>query len=206
MYFAGSQPLAGCLAPPQLPSGPARYRDQVQCIEVTNVTHGRSGGRVVTTFTEGGHMSAEKRARFIKRFIDPMLKHKLAANVLVALNGGPFPVRLAWGNGSFGFTGTVAHDRTAATNGQGSGATILIDEKAKDWQSMPTIVDHPDVGLFHELVHALHMQKGTVVNDEKEMERRVIGIGSSSKCAVTENAYRDARGFQARCCWDRETL
>ena len=206
MYVTESEPLAGCLAPPQVSTGQGQNQNQIQCIEVTNVTRGIRNGRLVTSFSEAGRMSREKHDRFVKRFVDPMRRHKLATDVLLALNRGPFPVRIAWGNGSIGFTGTVAHNRDRATNGQGSGATILIDENSRDWQSMPTIVTHPDVGLFHELVHALHIQRGSVVNDEREMERRVIGIGSSSRCPVTENAYRQARGLPTRCCWDREEL
>ena len=83
---------------------------------------------------------------------------------------------------------------------------ILIDEKAPDWQGFETIVSNPDVGLFHELLHALSIQQGTVVNEEREMERRVIGIGKYSDCRVSENSYRDSRGLQHRCCWEKERL
>lgn len=74
------------------------------------------------------------------------------------------------------------------------------------WHSLETIVAHPDVGLFHELVHALHNQSGVTVADENEAERRVIGIGPYLKCPVTENAYRNARDLPLRCCRDRAQL
>jgi hypothetical protein len=151
-------------------------------------------------------MDDDKKKRFIKRFIDPMLKHKLSANLLVALNRGNHFVHIAWGKGNFGFNGTIPQNRTNAAGGGGSGAIIFIDEQAPDLSKLETLRDNPDVLLFHELVHALHIQLGTLVNDEAEMERRVIGIGKFSKWKRTENAYRDARGLPARCCRDRETL
>ena len=151
-------------------------------------------------------MPREKRERFIKRFIDPMQAYDLSRLVLLALNGGSYPVEVAWGNGQFGFTGTLATDPKGAVGGNGSGSVILIDEKGPDWTKLETIVAHPDVGLFHELVHALHNQSGATVDNEREMENRVIGIGDYTKCAVTQNAYRNARNLPRRCCRDREQL
>jgi hypothetical protein len=151
-------------------------------------------------------MARDKRERFLKRFCDPLLKRDLAIKVLVALNGGRHPVSIAWGNGQFGFTGTIALDPAHAVGGRGSEAVIFIDERAPDWQGLETIVAHPDVGLFHELVPALYIQAGAATADEAEMERRVIGIGSSSNCRVTENAYREAKSLPLRCCRNRERL
>jgi hypothetical protein len=68
------------------------------------------------------------------------------------------------------------------------------------------IAANPDVGLFHELTHARHIQQGTVVDDEREMERRVIGIGKYTNAKGTENHYRETRGLPRRCCWEKETL
>jgi len=191
-------------APAKLP--PRRYRDQIQFVEVTDVRPSSSHGRVALSFRPAGRMDDAKKQRFIKRFIDPMLKHKLGVNLLIRLNRGNHFVNIAWGNGGFRFNGTVPHNRKDAAGGGGSGATIFIDEQAPDLSRLQTLKDNPDVLLFHELVHALHIQLGTLVNDEAEMERRVIGIGKYSKWKRTENAYRDARGLPARCCRDRETL
>jgi hypothetical protein len=83
---------------------------------------------------------------------------------------------------------------------------IFIDMAAQDLKNLPTIVANPDVGLFHELLHAWHMQNGTVVNDEEEMERRVIGIGKYIKAKGTENDYRETRNLDRRCCWRKEKL
>ncbi|HEV2667171.1 MAG TPA: hypothetical protein VG324_19780 [Blastocatellia bacterium] len=158
------------------------------------------------SFEEKGAMEQKKREKFIKRFIDPMLKHDVAVKLLVGVNGGPHAVKIAWGNDQFGFTGTVALDRPEALGGKGSDAVIFIDEAASDWKNLKTIAENPDVGLFHELVHARHIQQGTVVDDEREMERRVIGIGKYTKAKGTENHYRDVRDLPLRCCWEKETL
>ena len=206
MYIHGYQGFGECFPVPTVPKQQPNAPQQIQFIEVTNVKRGSSGGRVTTSFSTAGAMSDEKKQRFIKRLIDPMLQHDLGRKVLLALNGGAHAVGIACGNGNFGFNGTIALDRPQAIGGRGSASVIFIDEKAPDWHSLETIVDHPDVGLFHELVHALHNQSGVAVADENEAERRVIGIGPYLKCPVTENAYRNARDLPFRCCRDREQL
>ena len=206
MDLAAPGRLGDCLAPPQLPTGSARDRKQIQFIEVRNVRAGRSGGRVTASFTEAGAMDNAKREKFIKRFMDPMRRHELASNLCHALNWGNHPVRIAWGNGQFGFNGTIALDPRQAVGGSGSAAVIFIDEKAPDLRTLETIASHPDVGLFHELVHALYIQRGVTLTDETEMERLAIGLGRHSSCRVTENAYRIVRGLPSRCCKDRERL
>jgi hypothetical protein len=206
MYISAHHGLGECFSIPAASAQRKNTPDQIQYIEVSNVRRGSSGGRLTTSFSVAGKMSDEKKQRFIKRFIDPMLKHDLGRKVLVALNRGPFQIGIACGNGQFGFNGTIALDRPQAVGGRGSAAIIFIDEKASDWRGFETIVAHPDVGLFHELVHALHIQTGVAVNDEEEAERRVIGIGSYLKCPVTENAYRNARDLPLRCCRGREQL
>jgi hypothetical protein len=179
--------------------------DQIQYFEA-EVTRVTKDNRVLMSFNSRGAMPDDKKTRFIKRFIDPMLRQELGRNLLVGINQGNYPVSIAWGKGKFGFNGTIALDRPQAIGGKGSAAVIFIDEDAADWKSLPTIVDNPDIGLFHELLHAGHIQHGTMVDDEAEMERQVIGIGKYSKAKGTENAYRDAKGLQLRCCWNRETL
>jgi hypothetical protein len=206
MDLAAPGQLGDCLPPPQLPTGTARDRKQIQFIEVRDVRPSRSGGRVAVSFTEAGAMNNAKREKFIKRFMDPMRRHELSSNLCRALNWGNHPVRIAWGNGQFGFNGTIALDRRQAVGGSGSAAVIFIDEEASDLRKLETVGAHPDVGLFHELVHALYIQRGVTLNDEKEMENLVIGLGRHSGCRVTENAYRDARGLPPRCCRDRERL
>src|SRR5262245_11294730 len=206
MYLSTHHGLGECFPIPAVPKQRPNAPEQIQFIEVTNVRRGSSGGRLTTSFSTAGTMSAEKKQRFIKRFIDPILQHDLGRKVLLALSGGPHPVGIACGNGQFGFNGTIALDRPQAIGGRGSASIICIDEKAPDWHSLETILAHPDVGLFHELVHALHNQSGVAVADENEAERRVIGIGPYLKCPVTENAYRDARDLPLRCCRDREQL
>jgi hypothetical protein len=109
-------------------------------------------------FEEAGMMSRDKREKFIKRFIDPMLAHNISLNLLLAINKGPYTVKIAWGNKQLGITGTIAKNRAQAVGGNGSEAVILIDEEGSDWKKLETIVAHPDVGLFHELVHARHTQ------------------------------------------------
>jgi hypothetical protein len=206
VYIPTSHGLGECFPLPTLAAQRPNTPEQIQYIEVTNVKHGFTNGRLTTSFKMNGAMSPEKKQRFIQRFIDPMLKHDLATKVLLALNRGPHPVGIACGNGQFGFNGTIALDRPQAIGGRGSPSIIFIDEKASDWRGFETIVTHPDVGLFHELVHALHNQSGAAVKDENEAERRVIGLGSYLKCPVTENAYRNARDLPPRCCRDREQL
>jgi hypothetical protein len=195
-----------CLAPPAVPATTAQSPAQIQFIEVSNVRIGRSGGRLTTSFTVAGAMDQAKRARFISRFMNPLQRYELSRNLCRALNFGSHPVRIAWGNGQFGFNGTIALNRGQAVGGSGSASVIFIDEDAPDWRKFETIRSHPDVGLFHELVHAFYIQRGATLNDEREMERLVIGIGRHSTCRLTENAYRDVRSLPRRCCWDREQL
>lgn len=206
MYVQAVEHLAGCLPMPARPAESAQKREQIRFVELTDVKVGVSDGRYTASFRRAGAMPQDKRERFIKRFCDPILAHDLGRLVLLALKGGSYPVEIAWGNGQFGFTGTLATDPKGAVDGNGSGSVILIDEKGPDWIKLETIVRHPDVGFFHELVHALHNQSGASVNNEREMENRVIGIGDYTKCAVTENAYRKARDLPWRCCRDREQL
>jgi hypothetical protein len=179
--------------------------DQIQYIEaqVTKVTQDK---RLQMSFDPKGAMPDDKKARFIKRFIDPMLRQKLGVNLLVNVNQGNHQVRIAWGNGKFGFNGTIPLEREEAIGGKGSPAVIFIDEEASDLKRHPTIVQNPDVLLFHELLHAWYIQHGKMIDKEEEMERRVIGIGKYSDAKGTENAYRDAKGLQLRCCWNREIL
>jgi hypothetical protein len=179
--------------------------DRIQYIEA-DVTRLKKDGRLTMSYQAKGAMPDDKKTKFIKRFIDPMLKHDLAIDLLLKVNQGTHPVGIAWGNGKFGFSGTIALDRTQAIGGKGSAAIIFIDEQAPDLKTLPTLVDNPDVLLFHELLHARCTQNGTVVADEEEMERRVIGIGKYTNSKPTENVYRDAKGLQRRCCWNRETL
>jgi len=178
---------------------------QIQYIEAT-VSRLEKDGRVRMSFVQNGAMDQKKRDQFIKRFVDPMSKHKVAQDLLAAILKGNHLVRIAWGNGKFGFNGTIAMDRKEALGGGGSDATIFIDQEARDLTPFQTIRENPDVGLFHELLHAWHIQRGTSIDDEEEMERRVIGIGKYTKAKGTENDYREARGLPRRCCWDREVL
>lgn len=179
--------------------------DRIQYIEA-EVTRLQKDGRLTMSYKAKGPMPDDKKTKFIKRFIDPMLKHDLAIDLLLKVNQGNHPVGIAWGNGKIGFNGTIALDREQAIGGQGSPAVIFIDEQAPDLKNLPTLIANPDVLLFHELLHARCTQNGTVVGDEEEMERRVIGIGKYTNTTPTENAYRDAKGLQRRCCWKRETL
>lgn len=177
--------------------------DRFQYVEV-ELAPRREGGRIVTTIKRKGAMSDEKRRKFIKRFLAPMRKYALSRGLLSKLNGDSHTVEIAWGN--VGITGTMALNRAGAKDGTGSNVLIVIDESARDWQSMPTIVANPDVGLFHELVHARCTQRGTVVDDEEEMERRVIGLGKYLKAPCTENAYRETRNLDRRASWKKEKL
>jgi hypothetical protein len=195
-----------CLPPPAGVSSTVQSPAQIQFIEVSNVRISRAGGRLTTSFTQSGAMDNTKRARFITRFLNPLQRHELSRNLCRALNFGNHPVRIAWGNGQFGFNGTIALDRSQAVGGNGSASVIFIDEDAPDWRKFEIIRANPDVGLFHELVHAFYIQRGATLNDEREMERLVIGIGKHSTCRLTENAYRDVRSLPRRCCWDREQL
>ncbi|MGH8497422.1 MAG: peptidoglycan-binding protein [Methylococcales bacterium] len=185
--------------------------DQIQFIEVGNVSASRSNGRVVMARLPQviGRMSDAKKVQFISRFIDPMLKHDVARKTIIELNRrsqGNHVVQIAWANGQFGGNGTVALNRREAVGGRGSGSMIFIDEQAPDLKRLETLRSNPDVLLFHELVHAFHNQAGTTVNDGAEMERRVIGIGNHSQSMRTENGYRRAKSLPSRCCPDREQL
>jgi hypothetical protein len=195
-----------CLPVPQIPAGTTATGGQIQFVELRNFSLSTSGGRKMVSFTVGGPMEDRKRGSFIKRFMDPMGRHSLARNLCRALNLGTHPVFIAWGNGQFGINGTSALDRPEAVGGRGSPAVIYIDENAPDWRGFETIVANPDVGLFHELIHAFYTQRGAVVDDEEEMERLVIGIGRHLNCPLTENAYREARNLPRRCCWKKEKL
>jgi hypothetical protein len=158
------------------------------------------------SFRRLGIMDPKKRAQFIKRFCDPILKYEVGRKLLEAVKKGKHPVEIAWGNGKFGFNGTIETNRPEAVGGRGSPAVIFIDQEAPDLKNLPTIVANPDVGLFHELLHAWHSQNGTVVADEEEMERRVIGIGKYISAKGTENDYRETRNLDRRCCWKKEKL
>ena len=194
-----------CFKPPSAPKPAAGSAGQIRCVEVTNVKITRSGGRlVVSSFTVGNEMGADKRQKFINRFINPMRKSGLAQSVMQALNAGRHPIQIAWDNGRFGFNGTIAWNRKDAVGGQGSASVIFLDEDAPDWSRLTTIKENPDVGLFHEFLHALQIQSGMAIDNERESENRVIGIGNYSSCKFTENAYRNDRTLPFRCCWDRE--
>ena len=180
-------------------------RDQIRFIDaaVTCVTRNK---RVEMSFQRKGAMPDDKKVRFFDRFFGPLLKHTLGIKLMMEVNQGNHTVEIAWHNGKFGCNGTIALDRAASLDGRGSDAVIFIDEEAADWKRLPTIVNNPDIGLFHELLHALRIQQGTNVDNEAEIERQVIGIGKYTNAKRTENAYRDAKGLQLRCCWNRETL
>ena len=181
--------------------------NQISFIEAEVTARQERGGRATISYRRLGAMDPKKQAQFIKRFCDPILKYDVGRKLLAAVRTGRHPVEIAWGNGKFGFNGTIETERAAALGGRGSGAVIFIDQDAPDLKNLPTIVAHPDVGLFHELLHAWHSQNGTVVDDEEEMERRVIGIGKKYINAKgTENDYRDARNLDRRCCWKKEKL
>ncbi|HET6409435.1 MAG TPA: hypothetical protein VFG14_16225 [Chthoniobacteraceae bacterium] len=195
-----------CLAVPQVPTGTTATRGQIQFVELRNFQLSTSGGRKMVSFSVGGPMDDKKRASFIRRFMEPMNRYPLSRKLCHALHFGTHPVLIAWGNGQFGINGTSALDRREAVGGRGSAAVIYIDENAPDWQGFETIVANPDVGLFHELIHAWYTQRGAVVNEEEEMERLVIGIGRHLNCPLTENAYREARNLARRCCWKKEKL
>ena len=180
--------------------------NQISFIEAEVTRAQQRDGRVSISFRRLGNMDPKKVEQFIKRFCDPILKYEVGRKLLAAVRTGRHPVQIAWDNGKFGFNGTIATDRAGATNGSGSAAVIFIDQKAPDLTKFPIILANPDVGLFHELLHAWHTQNGTVVNDQKEMERRIVGIGDFITAKGTENDYRDARNLDRRCCWDREKL
>lgn len=180
--------------------------NQISFIEAEVTTRQERDGRATISFRRLGSMDPKKQAQFIKRFCDPILKYDVGRKLLAAVRNGKHPVEIAWGNGKFGFNGTIETDRAGALGGRGSGAVIFIDQDAPDLKNLPTIVSNPDVGLFHELLHAWHSQNGTVVADEEEMERRVIGIGKYISAKGTENDYRDARNLDRRCCWKKEKL
>lgn len=204
MYIAASDTSG-----PLLRTGNASFgqvRERIHYVEVDNVKLTRADGRVAMTFRLIGPMADATRRRFISRFINPILRHDLGRKLLAEVDQGGHPVAIAWGNGRFGFNGTIAHDRRQAIGGNGSGATIFIDERAPDLGRLETLRDNPDALFFHELVHAFHIQSGTNENDEAQMERKVIGLGDYSKWRRTENGYRRAKGIQLRCCRDRETL
>lgn len=179
--------------------------DQIRYIEA-RVTPVERDGRLQTTFEETGAMEQKKRESFIKKFVNPILKYEVGRKLFASVNKGNHPVAIAWSDKGFGFNGTIAINRPGAVGGRGSAAVIFIDMAAQDLKNLPTIVANPDVGLFHELLHAWHMQNGTVVNDEEEMERRVIGIGKYIKAKGTENDYRETRNLDRRCCWRKEKL
>ena len=181
--------------------------NQISFIEAEVTTTLQRDGRSAISFRRLGSMDPKKQAQFIKRFCDPILKYDVGRKLLAAVRNGKHPVEIAWGNGKFGFNGTIETDRAQAVGGRGSGAVIFIDQDAPDLKKLPTIIANPDVGLFHELLHAWHSQNGTVVDNEEEMERRVIGIGEKYINAKgTENDYREARNLDRRCCWKKEKL
>ena len=180
-------------------------RDQIRFIDAV-VTGATRNKRVEISYQRKGPMRDDKRVQIFNRFFAPMLKHTLGIKLMMEVNQGNHTVEIAWHNGKFGFTGTIALDRAASLDGRGSASVIFIDEEVADWKRLPTIVNNPDIGLFHELLHALRIQQGTNVDNEAEIERQVIGIGKYSNAKRTENAYRDAKGLQLRCCWNRETL
>jgi hypothetical protein len=196
-YQALSEPLQGV--------DPMPWINRFRFIEARVNRLSRQGRLQISGFQETGAMDQRKRARFIKRFIAPMMAHDYARQLLVHVNRSPHAISIAWRN-DFGFSGTIALDRRQAVGGSGSAAVIFIDETSPDWANLRTIAENPDVGLYHELLHARHIQRGTVVDDEREMERRVIGIERFSNSKGTENHYRQERNLPRRCCWDRETL
>jgi hypothetical protein len=180
--------------------------NQISFIEAEVTSTQTRDGRASISFRRLGGMDQKKRELFIKRFCDPILKYGVGRKLIEAVRKGNHPVEIAWGNGKFGFNGTIETNRAEAIGGRGSAAVIFIDQNAPDLRNLPTIVANPDVGLFHELLHAWHSQNGTVVADEEEMERRVIGIGKYISAKGTENDYRETRNLDRRCCWKKEKL
>jgi hypothetical protein len=180
--------------------------NQISFIEAEVTTRQEKDGRPSISYRRLGNMDPQKVALFIKRFCDPILKYEVGRKLIAAVRSGKHPVEIAWDNGKFGFNGTIATDRAAAQNGRGSAAVIFIDQKAPDLAKFPIIQANPDVGLFHELLHAWHTQNGTVVDDQREMERRIVGMGDFINAKGTENDYRAARNLDRRCCWEKEKL
>ena len=181
--------------------------NQISFIEAEVTTTQEKDGRPSISFRRRGAMDPRKVEQFIKRFCDPILKYEVGRKLLAAVRTGRHPVEIAWDNGKFGFNGTIATDRAGALNGRrGSAAVIFIDQKAPDLAKFPIIQANPDVGLFHELLHAWHTQNGTVVDDQREMERRIVGMGDFINAKGTENDYRAARNLDRRCCWEKEKL
>lgn len=86
-----------------------------------------------------------------------------------------------------------------AVNGRGTVATVNYD------RATPQAVDHdsggivePHVGLFHELVHALHITRGEVdlgrfLDEKLREEHQTVGLGPAAGELFTENAYRQER-------------
>ena len=61
-------------------------------------------------------------------------------------------VEIAWGNGKLGLNGTPCDESTGSRRWEWFWvAVIVIDEQASDIKNLPTIIDNPDVLLFHEL-------------------------------------------------------
>jgi hypothetical protein len=98
--YVYDHPLSGL----QLGKNPRDVIDQIRFVEA-RVTRLTRQGRVPFEVTRA--MERKKKEKFIKRFINPMLKHGVALKLLVAINGDPHAVNIAWGNNQFGFTGTV---------------------------------------------------------------------------------------------------
>jgi hypothetical protein len=207
MYGNRLAGFGACYNMPSVAQPQAGAVPQIRCVEVADLRVARSGGRLtVQGFRIAGNMARDKEQKFRKRFVEPMHKNSLGQKLLQTVNAGPFPVSIAWGNDNFGFNGTIAMDRDRALDGRGSHAVIFLDEKAPDLNKLETVRNYPDVLLFHELIHAVQIQSGAAISNEKESEHRVIGIGDYTKCGLTENAYRKSRGLPFRCCWDRESL
>src|SRR5512133_3234028 len=128
--------------------------NQIRFIEAEVTTTQMKDGRAQISFRDLGTMDPKKQQLFIKRFCDPILRYEVGRKLIQAVRNGKHPVAIAWGNGKFGFNGTIETSRAEAIGGHGSPAVIFIDQNAPDLRNLPTIVANPDVGLFHELLHA----------------------------------------------------
>jgi len=127
--YTNQQQLSGPLG-----VDPTPWINRLRFIEAT-VNRVPREGRAQITFQETGAMAQQKRERFIKRFIAPMMTHDIARQLLVDVNRGSHAISIAWSS-DFGFNGTIALDRQQAVGGSGSGAVIFIDETSPDWANL----------------------------------------------------------------------
>lgn len=143
----------------------------------------------VSALATASVMPPAKSLKFIERFMLPLLWYPIGRQHFGDVVNGRRPVDVFWATDGqrFDFTVTLAANVKDASNPRiGTRSFIFIDEHGNDWRGIPGFGKMPDIGFFHELLHAELNSKGLNTGGSEELVR------------IWEDDYRDARGAVAR--------